>query len=72
MLRDPKIKNVVQDRKQLDHAIANIETLSSLAEPTKRKLRSYMSINLIDEIASSGEAYEIKVSDKNHPDLIYI
>ena len=44
ILKDSSIKGLVQNFKIIDKAIERIEGLARLAEPTRRRVRTYMEI----------------------------
>jgi hypothetical protein len=66
IMKDSNIKSLVQNFKIIDKAIENIDGLSRLAEPTKRRVRTHM------EIKSAPEGMFFKVHDCIHIDLYYV
>ena len=73
ILKDSAIKKVVADHKKIDHAIDKIEALSTLAPPTKRRLRTLMTMQqLVNDNPNKSQSEPIEIGDNENPDLIFV
>ena len=72
-MKDSGIKKVIATQKVCDAVIEKVQALSTLAAPTKRRLRNFMNMHqVVTQKPDPSHNEPIDIGDAENPDLLFV